>query len=122
MAARAFFTAKLPSSATSAAELDTDRTTSDPEKEVQLERADSRPEPASNEALEHVCGKEDALSTKLDGERAEDAFRIDWDSPGPDPKNPQAWSFSRKWTTIALITAITLIPYVLRRFNFVYSR
>jgi len=54
--------------------------------------------------------KEDESPDDIDGEDAIAFTIIDWDKPGPDPRNPMDWSMARKWTIIALVTGITLIP------------
>ncbi|KAL9058053.1 MAG: hypothetical protein Q9206_002081 [Seirophora lacunosa] len=63
-------------------------------------------QPKSAPALETLP----PATEKVGHDGTEHAFTIDWLSPGSDPRNPQAWSFSRKWMTIALVTGITLIP------------
>ena len=44
----------------------------------------------------------------------DDVFAISWSDPLTDPRNPLNWSLLRQWTTIALVTGVTLIPYVAR--------
>jgi hypothetical protein len=36
---------------------------------------------------------------------------VDWDGPN-DPENPLNWSRAKKWTTVSIISIITLIRYV----------
>jgi hypothetical protein len=47
------------------------------------------------------------------GMDSEDANIVDFDGPD-DPLNPMNWSFSRKVTAIVIVTAMTLLSYVLK--------
>ena len=41
----------------------------------------------------------------------EDGYIVDWDGPD-DPQNPMNWTDTRKWTIIALVSALTFNVFV----------
>jgi hypothetical protein len=62
--------------------------------------------------IEKEAGQTSAESTEAT-ETIRDPNEVWWDHPETeDPANPQNWTSGKKWTTIAVLSFVTLITYV----------
>ena len=87
-----------------------------PEKEKDLEvgKSDS-PTVDTNETIQNTppstSNEEDV--TKEAAKEPIDPFEVWWDEPADqDPANPMNWPMSRKWASIAVLSAITFLTFV----------
>jgi hypothetical protein len=87
-----------------------------PEKEKGLEvgKSDS-PNVDINEAIQITppsASNEEEVAKEAPKEPV-DLFEVWWDEPADqDPANPMNWPMSQKWTSIAVLSAITFLTFV----------
>jgi hypothetical protein len=88
--------------------------------DVDLEKATLRnSSPVPEEHLADLTSAEVPEGTEnLDAEKAggltsevDAKYTVDWDGDD-DPQNPLNWSDSKKWSNMAVVSAITFITYV----------